>query len=75
MIERISSTRAAVACATISGISVAAAYLTQSTADDAPSSGRYLPQYNSAGELLLPKNFHEWVFVGSPLTSNALNGG
>jgi hypothetical protein len=36
---------------------------------------RYLPEYNASGELLLPKNFHEWVFVGSPLTPNALNGG
>ena len=25
--------------------------------------------------MLLPKNFHEWVYVGSPLTPNALNGG
>jgi len=25
--------------------------------------------------LILPKNFHEWVYVGSPLTPNALNGG
>jgi hypothetical protein len=34
-----------------------------------------LPQYNVAGELLLPKNFHEWIYVGSPLTPNALNNG
>jgi hypothetical protein len=25
--------------------------------------------------LLLPKNYWEWIFVGSPLTSNALNDG
>jgi hypothetical protein len=36
---------------------------------------RYLPEYTSSGDLILPKNFHEWVFVGSPLTPNALNGG
>jgi hypothetical protein len=24
---------------------------------------------------MLPKNFHEWIYVGSPLTPNALNGG
>jgi hypothetical protein len=35
----------------------------------------YPPQYTSSGELILPKNFHEWVYVGSPLTPNALNGG
>ena len=36
---------------------------------------RELPEYTAAGELILPKNWHEWVFVGSPLTPNALNGG
>ena len=36
---------------------------------------RYLPEYTAEGQLLLPKNFHEWVYVGSPLTPNALNGG
>ena len=25
--------------------------------------------------MILPKNFEKWVFVGSPLTPNALNGG
>ena len=33
------------------------------------------PEYTDSGELILPKNFHEWVYVGSPLTPNALNGG
>ena len=36
---------------------------------------RYLPEYTTSGDLILPKNFHEWVYVGSPLTPNALNGG
>jgi hypothetical protein len=36
---------------------------------------RYLPEYTASGELILPKNFHEWIFVGSPLTPNALNNG
>src|SRR5262245_12946519 len=36
---------------------------------------RYLPEYTASGDLILPKNFHEWVYVGSPLTPNALNGG
>src|SRR5262249_33379007 len=39
------------------------------------SKARYLPEYNAAGDLLLPKDFHEWVYVGSPLTPIALNGG
>ena len=36
---------------------------------------RYLPEYTASGDLILPKNFHEWVYVGSPFTPNALNGG
>src|SRR6516225_3686071 len=36
---------------------------------------RYLPEYTASGDLVLPKNFHEWVYVGSPLTPNALNNG
>ena len=28
-----------------------------------------------AWDLILPKNWHEWVYVGSPLTPFALNGG
>ena len=36
---------------------------------------RYLPEYTASGDLILPKNFHEWVYVGSPLTPNALNDG
>jgi hypothetical protein len=33
------------------------------------------PRWNPAGELILPEGYHEWVFLGSPLTPNALNGG
>ena len=36
---------------------------------------RYLPEYTESGDLILPKNYHEWIYVGSPLTPNALNGG
>jgi hypothetical protein len=36
---------------------------------------RYLPQYTASGELLLPKNYREWIYVGSPLTPDALNDG
>jgi hypothetical protein len=27
---------------------------------------RYLPEYTASGDLVLPKNFHEWIYVGSP---------
>jgi len=30
---------------------------------------------DAAGDLLLPKGFERWIYVGSPLTPNALNGG
>jgi hypothetical protein len=57
---------------------VAAAAFTQwlSTSNaQTQTRSRYLPEYTASGDLVLPKNFHEWVFVGSPLTPNALNGG
>jgi hypothetical protein len=44
--------------------------LSTSSAQTAGKS-RYLPEYTADGDLILPKNFHEWVFVGSPLTPNA----
>ena len=39
------------------------------------STPRYLPEYTPDGDLILPKNFEKWVYLGSPLTPNALNGG
>ncbi|WP_350333403.1 cytochrome P460 family protein [Coralliovum pocilloporae] len=33
------------------------------------------PKWTEDGQLILPKNFHKWVFLGSPLTPHALNGG
>ena len=43
--------------------------LSSSSAQTKP---RYLPEYTADGDLILPKNFHEWVYVGSPLTPKAL---
>src|SRR5689334_681173 len=37
--------------------------------------GRYLPEYTKEGDLILPKNWRSWVYVGSPLTPDALNNG
>ncbi|WP_150522432.1 cytochrome P460 family protein [Roseibium sediminis] len=35
-----------------------------------------IPEWNEKGELIRPKGFrHTWVFIGSPFTPNALNGG
>jgi hypothetical protein len=36
---------------------------------------RYLPEYTNSGDLVLPKDWREWVYVGNPLTPIALNGG
>jgi Cytochrome P460 len=58
-------------------ISATAIFAQSSTNDPAVARSRYLPQYAASGELILPKNsiWREWVFVGSPLTPNALNDG
>jgi hypothetical protein len=32
-------------------------------------------QYTADGKMKLPTGYREWVFLGSPLTPNALNGG
>jgi hypothetical protein len=46
-----------------------------SSASGAQPSACYPPKYMVSGDLILPENFHEWVYVGSPLTPNALNNG
>jgi hypothetical protein len=54
----------------------AAAHAKDGANDNAqPGRQRYLPEYTADGDLILPKNFEEWVYVGSPLTPNAINGG
>jgi hypothetical protein len=41
----------------------------------AQMSSSWQPKWTRNGELVLPSNYHQWVFLGSPLTPNALNGG
>ena len=36
---------------------------------------KYTAQFTDDGELIRPAGWREWVFVGSPLTPNSLNGG
>ena len=59
------------------GIVALAATISQSFANQTATEQHYIPQYTSSGEMILPPNniWREWVFVGSPLTPNALNGG
>src|SRR6516165_11159186 len=67
----------AVTASIVSGVIVTAVFAQwlSSTSAQAPTRARYLPEYTASGDLILPKNFHEWVYVGSPLTPNALNNG
>src|SRR5499425_3737039 len=56
----------------------AVAIFAQSPADQGVlTRSRYLPEYTPADELKLPENsiWRDWVFVGAPLTPDALNGG
>ena len=32
-------------------------------------------RFTSSGAVMIPQDWREWVFVGTPLTPNALNGG
>jgi hypothetical protein len=65
----------AVAAAIAVSLTLATVYAQTSSKPTAQAKSRYLPEYTTSGELILPKNWSEWVFVGSPLTPNALNGG
>jgi hypothetical protein len=58
-----------------SGVVVTIMSLQSMSSSTAQTRVRYLPEYTASGDLILPKNFHEWVYLGSPLTPNALNDG
>lgn len=66
------ATGSVVAIALAAGIASVAQVLEAATARPAPAWG---PQWTANGELVLPRGYHEWVFLGSPLTPNGLNGG
>jgi cytochrome P460 len=57
---------------------IATAFLVQSLSSGSAQTQtkpRQLPEYTPSGELILPKNWREWVFVGTPITPIPLNGG
>jgi len=65
-----------IAVAAFSAVAVTGVFAQSASNDSgAAAAKRYLPEYTAAGDLILPKNFHEWIYVGSPLTPNALNDG
>lgn len=55
---------------------VSVGFMTEATLSaSAHDNSSWGPEWTADGKLKLPKDFHEWVFLGSPLTPNALNGG
>jgi hypothetical protein len=68
-------TRAVAAVVASTAIVAGALFLESLTTSNAQTRARYSPEYTASGDLVLPKDFHDWVYVGSPLTPNALNGG
>jgi hypothetical protein len=68
-----------IALGLVIGTGIAAAAFAQSA--PAPDNGdpltrsRQLPQYTASGDMKLPTNWRQWIFVGDPLTPDALNGG
>jgi hypothetical protein len=64
----------AVATSIASGVIVTTVFA-QSSSSAQTTSSCYPPKYTASGDLILPENFHEWIYVGSPLTPNALNDG
>jgi cytochrome P460 len=72
------SVRSLVLTASIASGAIVATMLAPSLSSSSAQTGTcYPPQYTASGDLILPKNsiWREWVYVGSPLTPNALNGG
>ncbi len=47
----------------------------QKISDATPPSSDTAVQYTTDGKLKLPHGFRRWVFLGAPLTPNALNDG
>jgi hypothetical protein len=62
--------------ATLAGIAVVAAVLAVSRTRLVEAQGkRSTAVFTSDGKMQLPTGYRAWVFVGAPLTPNALNGG
>jgi hypothetical protein len=64
----------AVAVCTFAG-TVSAQTSSPTTNVTLPARQRQLPQYTASGDLMLPTDWRNWVFVGDPFTPNALNDG
>ena len=58
-----------------SGLVVVVGFASVLSTSKAQTGSCHPPKYTESGDLVLPDTFREWVFVGSSLTPNALNGG
>lgn len=57
--------------AMVAALAIGMATATPSTATARPAKAKF----TSEGAVKIPENWREWIFVGAPLTPNALNGG
>jgi len=55
--------------------SSAAILLVGATIAAAEGADKYEAEFTADGQLIRPARWREWIFVGSPLTPNSLNGG
>ncbi len=69
--KRRAITGAAVATLVI-GATLSASFGRDAVAESVPAWG---PKWTATGELELPRDFRTWIFLGAPLTPNALNDG
>jgi hypothetical protein len=51
------------------------ALITLAVTGTSQSSNKKGPVFAKTGELMLPKGYRQWMFVGAPITPNGLNGG
>ena len=58
---------------TASGVIMIAAFAQLPSSSRAQTGSCYPPKYTASDDLVLPEDFHEWVYVESPLTPNALS--
>jgi hypothetical protein len=59
---------ATMACVLVMAIGIAAGIGSRITGADPPSETPARPEYNPKGELITPKGFRSWVFVGADLS-------
>ena len=72
---KVNAALTAFAAATVVAMTATMGLLTPAAESQAMAKDGWGPQWTADGKLKLPTGYHEWVFLGSPLTPDALNGG